>query len=853
MVEGVNFNPFTNKLFTVEEIEQLDGNKDGIVSNEELEANISWLSSTVDEEGEVDFSSESSSVDDNNSLVDAAQKAGMSQSANSLDELKNNIAILTDEYTEMYFSEHRNLSSAERNSVISKISLNSDKFINEYITENPNGPYDMSVVAASFETYMNEALASTENTVVEENTSTDNVDDYVNNVDKNYDKMMKSSQEADENDYVSNSEWAQVKESSIAYILGTMLSGSTDTELLSAIKENYEKSSYYQIAKGALEKLQNETDPNRVQELFNIAKENIEKLIDTAGKDEVVDAINDVQNQKEENRISQNLQTTVDSWLEANIKPDMTDEQKQLLKDFANSMISKYIETMSTQNAFDGLSDQRMSVMFDTYLGDQYRAFNVAQLELEVEEGEIEKAYNNLIDLSDAAKESGFVSNTEKAAIVSASVDLIYNQLLTEMDDIALLEALNPGYKNSAEYLELKAVVSELKTSFDPDEIDKLEKEAKELLSNLLNSYSGDELADSVDSIKPVQITDETKQNAITNSSISGDYYANVTRTSDKTKQKNGKDYDEYAAIIEMAKADLQAYAESMKNELKEQLGDKYNEEEIQKYINDAINDTIKMFSDNKTTQKNAKRNNYDVASDQYAFVFCKNNRLTKKGKYAYNLQALINAFSTKFNEEASSKQLSKIDPTLITYDRENVVADVLGNDYYYSKLQSFSLTKKDMPFTRNEFKEDEIEELRSQAIDEAKNKLKALGESLKASLRAEGKVFNDSDIDNLIDQSIQNIISNPDSFLSETLPKQRAGWALAGGLVGGFLTGGAAVGALGIGLFGGIAGSVAAGGGLGFGLNSTYTVSFDTKALADRFFDEFDRLYDEKRNQPDQ
>ena len=45
MVDGVNFNPFTGKVFSTDEINQLDTNKDGVVSSSELKDNMSWLSS----------------------------------------------------------------------------------------------------------------------------------------------------------------------------------------------------------------------------------------------------------------------------------------------------------------------------------------------------------------------------------------------------------------------------------------------------------------------------------------------------------------------------------------------------------------------------------------------------------------------------------------------------------------------------------------------------------------------------------------------------------------------------------------------------------------------------------------
>ncbi len=856
MVDGVNFNPFTNKVFTSEEIEKLDVNKDGSISNEELQANLSWLSSSVDEEGVVAFSEDNQGLKENDPLMKAAQTSGMSKASANSDELKRNIAILADEYTESYMTNHPELSSAERKVVQSAISTNTNAFLNEYISENQNGPYDMFVVAAEFKSYMDANLSNVSLTTDNENSAADTPDDYINNVDANYEKMQKVSSEADENDYITNNEWSQIKDTAISYLIGTMLSGEPDTDMFSGIRDNYDKSSYYQIAKGSIAKLQNETDPAKIQELLATAKENIEKFLESAGKDNVVDAINDVENQKEEDRISQNLQGTIDKWLEANIKPDMTDEEKQQMKDFANAMVSKYIETMSEQNALDGMSENRMSVMFNTFLNTQLKELERAQDSIEVEDNDIQKAYKELVNVSDSASSSGYVSESEKETIVKAASELIMNQMFMGLDDIILLESLDENYKNNSDYQVLKGIIEKMKSSVDADEIESLQQQAEEKLNTLLNTYSGDELSAAVDGTKPIQVSDETKNNAIYNSSISADYYANVTRTSDKVKQKNGKDLDALTAIQEMAKADLQAYAESMKEQLKAELGDRYDEAEVQKYIDDAINDTISMFLENKSTMKNSKRNNYDVASDQYAFVFCKNNRLTKKGRYSYNVQALINAFTSKFNEVSNTKQTAKLDTFMANYDRENVIADSLGNDYYYNKTESFSITKKDRPFTRNEFKENEIEELRSQAIEQAKQKLLSVGESLKDSLRAEGAEFDESEIDELINQSIQNIISNPDSFLTESLPKQRGAAALFGGIAAGVaagITGGAAIpGIVGLamGLYGTPVLGAATGAGLGFGLNSTYSVSFDTKALTDRFFDEFDQLYDQTKKE---
>ena len=44
MVDGVNFNPFTMKAWSTEEIQQLDTDGDGKVSEAEVKSQWSWLS-----------------------------------------------------------------------------------------------------------------------------------------------------------------------------------------------------------------------------------------------------------------------------------------------------------------------------------------------------------------------------------------------------------------------------------------------------------------------------------------------------------------------------------------------------------------------------------------------------------------------------------------------------------------------------------------------------------------------------------------------------------------------------------------------------------------------------------------
>ena len=59
MVDGVNFNPFTMKAWSTEEIQQLDTDGDGKVSEAEVKSQWSWLSgNSQDAEGDV-------AIDDN--------------------------------------------------------------------------------------------------------------------------------------------------------------------------------------------------------------------------------------------------------------------------------------------------------------------------------------------------------------------------------------------------------------------------------------------------------------------------------------------------------------------------------------------------------------------------------------------------------------------------------------------------------------------------------------------------------------------------------------------------------------------------------------------------------------------
>ena len=91
-----------------------------------------------------------------------------------------------------------------------------------------------------------------------------------------------------------------------------------------------------------------------------------------------------------------------------------------------------------------------------------------------------------------------------------------------------------------------------------------------------------------------------------------------------------------------------------------------------------------------------------------------------------YNVKALIDTFVEKFNETSKIKSASKLDPSKATYDRENVIADSLGNDYDRNKSVKITGGKNDNAIL-------------AQLIEKAKEDFRKVAASVKQSLIAEG------------------------------------------------------------------------------------------------------------------
>ena len=766
MVDGVNFNPFTMKAWSAEEIAELDTNGDQKISESEVKAKWSWLAGK-DTEGDVAIGEGVSN------LTQAAKKAGMTDTANTPEELKSNISIIADEYIEQYMTEHMELSDLERSGMQSLISTSAATFAAEYIAANPQGPYDMSKVADAFTAKMEQAIADNKSATDAVNAL---IDGYQNNVDANYEAMLNYANTAMENKNITNSEWNQVKNKAVLYLMGMLLNGEVDKDFMQSISPNYTKSGYYKEALNAINEIKNETDPIKIQQLLTKAQNSISKFLDSLNKTNVVNGIQGYAQEKEEAVINNKINELADVWVESAITANMSDDEKAEIKAFAEACKSKFAARIAEKGGSSELTDAQLVAEFSNFMTEKYAELQRVQDGVAKSADGIDSSYNNLVKITDDAKSNGNIASKEKAAIVAAGVDLIMRQMLSDVENIGLLQGLNSDYKSTTDFKTLQTIITKIKASADPDEIVELKKQAEQLLTKMLDANSGDKLVTAVNYIRPVQVTGQTRENTVNNSAISSDYQAGASRTSSYGKQNE----ETLAQIQTLARQDLQAIAESLKAELKAAYGDAYDEATIQKYINDAINDTISSFTNNTERTAKGRNSDYAVSTDKMSFVFLRK-KGTKSGRYTYNVQALTNAFLDNFNKVSQQKHAAKLDPSKATYDFENVIADSIGNDYDKNK----TVTVKGHRDDKNAL---------SQLIEQAKAQLKKVAAAMKASLLAEGVQVSSSDIDKILEESISETIESMTAAFQYCQPSnwdwKQFGKGFAGALLCGVITG---------------------------------------------------------------
>lgn len=762
MVDGVNFNPFTNKVWTTEEIEKIDTDKNGTVSYAEMQANISWLTGSTDEEGEVLIGEESSpsvTLSDNEAKIySAAAKNGVQDTAADSTQLQQYMNTIIDSYIEQYMQKNPGLDQNQKNSLITFIKSQGEEFVNSYLQNNTAVPYNTQSVAQSLIQTLDSAVQQRNDLATDVNNQ---INDLKNNVDANYDKLSSTTNAADD-DYVTSSEFQQMKDEAIAYLMGTMLNGAEDSEFLTGLNPNYKNDANYKIAMAAINSINNETDPAKIQEYLEQAKNALSNLIGTQnvdGTSKLNDTVISSDTSKAETakaaqtaEYTETLTATIDKMVEnysnANPNDENISEKIANYKTQLTNIMNKFLET------YNG-SGKNIEAEFKVFANEVMQDSAAVQNELEGITST--HSADAIVKLENVVNGTGdYISEDEKQAIVNASVDFILNQLAQGVSDISLLEQISPTYATNDKFIEAKALLNGIESSATPKE--DLEK-VKQLLTEMMTEIGADKIADGVKNRQMPEITFSDVEREQFTSSIPG-YDNNANITSAEFKGNSGKT---------QAKNDLQNKAKAMLENLKPQLlqmikdkmGADYDEDTANKLIDDAIYQTINDITDSINVEKTNRR------------LLNKN----KKYEASISTQQLIDTFMNNLLAN-SAKDAAGPEEGKNPVDRESVLRNTELADRYQDKSASTTRSLK-------------IAQLM------AKSQLQIIAAQLKTQLMNElGADYDSSKINSMINQAISTTLDSVEATKK------------------------------------------------GSSIIARYTVN--TNTIANTFFDEFDKLYEE-------
>ncbi len=721
MVDGVNFNPFTGKVLTAEEIQKLDENRDGIVSYEELTANISWVTQEQDVEGDVQIEEPETTEPEapaepapeldsrGEGIYNAAINNGAQSTANDKTELEQYLTKVESQYIEKLLDESGIGGTSDASALITYMKNQKTEFLNEYLQKNPEGPYDMEAVSAAYIESMDSAYA----------TRQEGVDAFYESVENkkasagNFDGLHTAAN--DNGNYMDADEFQELKNQAVDYILGQMLNGEVDTDFLSALSTQYQNDVNYIAAQNAIKTMQTQSDPAKMQEYLDKAEEAIGKLIggqNVDGSSKLVDAINSTQDARQQAEYQEQLQALADEMAERySSQVDTRSDAGQ--KDLDNysarldNAIKEFLEN------YDGTGDieEKFQEFFKGITSDYQTIENsIKYLSTRSADGE-SAAYDALVNNVESA--GTYISNEEQENIINAATDLFMDVMLTGGDESAIKE-IYPNYATSSDYQEAKALFDGLATSATPQEdYDKI----KELLNNMLKEYGADKIADGVK-------TNESKnidlQPGTLTSGIWGygtkDTYGNDNKIipsfsiddNGEIKWTNNNDKGDIEKILTQLE-------DRIKAELKDQLGALYNEADIEKYFDDAVLQQLINIGDNNAT---------------------------------VTVESFVDGIIKEFNEIATNglKGTNSNDGTI---DRTQVLKDSGAvDDYAASETRGGTHWKS------------------SHARDDAKGVARQKLEMLRASLLAQaqsilGDDYVASDIETMIDQSITSTVDS--------------------------------------------------------------------------------------------
>lgn len=654
-------------------------------------------------------------------------------------QLENDLAEYIDQYMEVA---SEGLSIEEAAAFDDYIKGITGDFVESYLSER-SGTIDMMDATAAFEEYI---MVEAENWKANNEVAGAQLESLMSaDPTELYNALLDETEYSLQgNNRIGTQETETLKDMASDYIISTMLNGAVDTSLLSGISKNYATNSNYQKAKIAIDKMKNAGDSQTQLEYLNEAKEYLNAFMETGTnqnnlKNTLISGIDNRENQQlteEKAQLKEDILPMVDVYMEEYIQanPDLSEEEINQVYEYLTNSLDEFIESEYDGEEKAGRLKTRLQVFLDGKIEQQKE---VAAMMEDLKADPTGK-FEELQALADEVLSDKFVSGLEKEDLVAKTSDFLINQMLNDADASDLLKNISSRYSTNEDYQNAKALVDQLKAATDPDEIQELYDKATEAMDAFLNNYEGSDIAKAIQSTGPVEIGDEQKNRVIQNSTIGTDYSANVSRSLGgriATKDKMSR----MEEVQAMARADLEAVAASLKEDLKEQLGSNYDEAKVSQWIIDATNDTIAMFTENN--YEHDCSGDYNVPSDSQAFVWNYRGSIKKhkneKGRWSYNVQALTNTFMEKFNETSKLSSTTATDPTQKSYDKENVIANSVGNDYYINK----NYTTTDA----------------TELINNAKSVLTEVSSALRTNLSQQG--ISVADIDTIIDDAMAETV----------------------------------------------------------------------------------------------
>ncbi len=710
MVDGVNFNPFTGKVFTTDEIGKLDTDKDGTVSSSELQEGMSWLSGQEDVDGDVQIGNGSST---------AGNVTNQDNSSNQNIDINAYLTQIQDEYIEKYIQQNPELSAAEKSALVIYLKEQATEYINEAVKNNMT---DTDAMSAALKTKLDEAIQTRNETQAK---VSEKMELYKNSVDSNFDNLAEYTDKADD-DFVTSNEFNEMKQQTVNYLMGAIMNGSEDADFMKNFDVDYKNNANYQTALKAIEELKSCADPAKMEELIKTAETALSNFLgkqNVDGTSKLNNAV--VAKDAADTKAEADAKT-------AELKEKLASVNDQLLESMSNmktrtGMWGNYTNKYSSDDIqnYEGRLNKILDKFISEYTGDgtnieaEYKAY-IEELESQ-NQSALTRAENDVIDSADSyqnlknvVNNSGtYVNAEEEAKIISTTVDFIINELSQGKYDISLLAQIYPEYASDSNFTEAKSLIDGLESSITREE--DLEK-VKQLLTTMMQSVGADKISDGVKNkeVPAISISDIDYEQFT--SSIPG-YDDNASWETGRYRKSSGaKD-----AIQDLAKQQLESLKPQLMAMLKEQLGADYDEAKINDMLDDAIYQTINDFSES-------------------GFGTKKSGLLKRRG--TVNIKQIVDAFLTKFQEISANKAegtASGKNPVSI----EEVMADTSLADAYQDKSSKKIRDK-------------------SAAKLEVKTQINIIANQLKAKLKDElGSSYNSSQINSLVEQATLNVVNS--------------------------------------------------------------------------------------------